>query len=73
MYLYIICVIPYSRKYWQSLNLVAWSQTNSKKYWQNLNLAVAGTLLRIRHHEHCMHVYHSLLEVLQQSWKFAKI
>ena len=34
--------IPYSWKYWRSLNLAVWPQTNHKKYWQNLNLVMAS-------------------------------
>ena len=48
--------IPYSRKYWQSLNLVVWPKTERKKYWQNLNLAVVPHSI-LHHRKHCMHVY----------------
>ena len=33
--------MPYSWKYWRSLNLAVWPQTEHKKYWRNLSLAVA--------------------------------
>ena len=33
-------IMPYSRKYWWSLNLVVWLQTSHLEYWLNLNLAV---------------------------------
>ena len=44
--------VPYSQKYWQSLNLLVWPQTEHKKYWRNLNLAVVpcGILRHLEHH-----------------------
>ena len=53
-------VIPYSRKYWRSLNLVVWPQTERKKYWRNLNLAVALRSVK-RHYKHCERVYQGAL------------
>ena len=36
-------LIPYSRKYWRSLNLVVWSRAAEKKILADLNLAVVPT------------------------------
>ena len=47
--------IPYSRKYWRSLNLAVWPQTESKKYWQNLNLMVMPHSV-LHHHQHCVFI-----------------
>ena len=52
--------ISNSRKYWQSLNLAVWPQTERKKYWRNLNLAVALRSV-IRHYKHCERVYQGAL------------
>ena len=52
--------IPYSRKYWWSLNLAVWLQTKHKKYWRNLNLAVAPRSV-LRHYKHCERVYQGVL------------
>ena len=52
--------LPYSWKYWQSLNLVVWSQAAEIKILVDLNLAV---MLRsvIRHYKHCECVYQGAL------------
>ena len=53
-------VVPYSQKYWRSLNLVVWPQTKRKKYWWNLNLVVAPHSVS-HHYKHCEHVYQGVL------------
>ena len=44
--------ILYSRKFWQSLNLAVWPQTECKNYWWNLNLAVAPRSI-LCHYKYC--------------------
>ena len=48
--------VLYSRKYWRSLNLAVWPQTERKKYWRNLNLAVAPCSVLRHHYKHCERV-----------------
>ena len=55
-----VYVLLYSRKYWRSLNLAVWPQTEHKKYWWNLNLAVAPRSV-LRHHKRCTRVYQGAL------------
>ena len=52
---YICHSLPYSRKYWRSLNLAVWSQAAEIKILANLNLAVALRSV-IRHYKHCERV-----------------
>ena len=52
--------IPYSRKYWRSLNLAVWSQVVEIKILANLNLAVALRSV-IHHYKHCERVYQGAL------------
>ena len=49
-------IILYRRKYWQSLNLAVWPQTELKKYWRNLNLEVVPHSV-LRHHKHCTRAF----------------
>ena len=53
------CHIPYSRKYWRSLNLAVWSQAAKIKILAELNLAVA--LRSVICHSHCERVYQRAL------------
>ena len=48
--------LRYSQKYWQSLNLVVWPQTERKKYWRNFNLVVVLRSV-LCYHKHCMRVF----------------
>ena len=48
--------IPYSWKYWWSLNLAVKPKTKCKKYWWNIYLAVAPHSV-LSHHKHCTRVY----------------
>ena len=46
--------IPYSQKYWRSLNLAVWLQTERNKYWRNLNLAVAPAVYYVIKNVACL-------------------
>ena len=52
--------IPYSQKYWRSLNLAVWSQAAKIKILADLNLAVALRSV-IHHYKHCERVYQGAL------------
>ena len=52
--------LPYSRKYWRSLNLAVWSQAAKIKILADLNLTVALRSV-IRHYKHCERVYQGVL------------
>ena len=58
-------IIPYSRKYWWSLNLVVWPQTNRKKILAEFKFGsgVSGPFIK----ERCR----LSLEVLEQSHELA--
>ena len=55
-----VCELPYSRKYWRSLNLAVWSQVAEIKILADLNLTVALRSV-ICHYKHCEHVYQGAL------------
>ena len=55
-----VCQLPYSRKYWRSLNLAVWSQAAKIKILADLNLAVVLCSV-IRHYKHCECVYQGAL------------
>ena len=52
--------ILYSQKYWWSLNLVVWPQTEHKMLLPEFNLAVVPPSV-LHHHKHCSRVYQGVL------------
>ena len=50
--------LPYSRKYWQSLNLAVWPQTKRKKILAEFKFVLCIVL---HHHKHCTRIYQGVL------------
>ena len=63
-------IIPYSRKYWQTLNLAVWSQAAEIKILADLNLAVALRSV-IRHYSGSVDSLLLEVDLLEQSREFA--
>ena len=56
------CILQYSWKYWRSLNLAVWSQTECKKFWQNLNMVVSTSMAKPPNlTPHQIHAWHHIV------------